>query len=785
MAYPAPFGGSVLAQWPNNSQSFDYGTVPVGKVGDVDYIRLLEILPATSGWVGGGGGGSGGGAAWPTPGFGHSATSAFGPWANQIAAASAPPQAPLSCRLISEPLRDGMPPFAALSYTWGDDKDVVTIRCNGRTLQITRSLLIALEALQNDHPAVLSRTQYIWADGICINQDKSSSDKPQQIPLMAELYRRATQVIVWLGPEHDPGPSTSASQPCTGPALASASAWQPRGPIMSMAAGSGGGPRDIDHAIPCIRKCANALVARPGASAAAMSMQEWAALGFYSVEELKLQLRAFYKLLQRRWFGRVWTIQEHAVARSVVILCGRHQISEADMINAGAFLASSGADSLVANWGKNPLILMYGIKSEQNAGAKPPLLNLLAHFRHRDAGDPKDKIYAVCDLASDSGPTGLNIKIDPNATIDKQDPNWREKARIDVGNLYRSVAIKFLCEYENLDIVSLAGRYTPATEISQATDEGRGRHADRPTLPSWVPDWSLPDSTVSIQLLEEKKMLRGPAAQSLGMFSGQYHQQPTYMFPLDQEPTIFAASGNTKYHFDLVTPGGPGLRVRGIILDRIARVGTWADEYLPVPSAWWADEPSENQLALAVRILDRLCDWMDLTAAESGRAYPATGEPLLDVFWQTMRCGHFRLGFARERQIFLEFYAVARSCMALCRGLRSQPWLRPAALAAHTVYKAATGGMNSGGWMSFLARTKMHTGNRGMFVTSTRGLVGLAPKGGATGDGIVIFQGGSVPFVVRAAPDGQNWEIVGACYVHGAMHGQLFYPESCVPMVIV
>ncbi|KAH7371295.1 heterokaryon incompatibility protein-domain-containing protein [Pyrenochaeta sp. MPI-SDFR-AT-0127] len=695
---------------------FNYEAVPVGNINGIDYIRLLEITVSPG---------------WTQPVYG---------WGNTMV--PFPPQtgpAPgLSCRLISVPLRDGMPSFSALSYTWGAASDRATIRCNDKTLDITRSLHVALETLKNYHPTVM--TQYLWADGICINQAKQSEEKAHQIPLMAELYRRATQVIIWLGED----------KPAVKPEEIT---WE-----------EFAGPADIEYAIPAIRKCANAHRVLPNASALTMSMQDWARLGFQSPDELKIQLRAFYRLLQRPWFGRVWTIQEHVVARSVVFLCGRHQISETELMNSSAFLASSGADVLIASWGGNPLIMLYGFKSEQTANAKAPLLNLLAHFRHRDAGDAKDKIYAVLDLAADSGtgPGGLDIKV---------------RKDISVGELYRAVAIKFLCEHENLDIVSLAGRYPLATGVTNDTEKGKKRHAERPMLPSWVPDWSLPDSTVSIQHLEDKKMLRGVTSFNLSGPS----QNPAYLFPLDQEPTQFRACGDTKYQFDLVSPDGPGLRVRGVELDQIGRVGILADDYRRPPDQWWLDEPQANQTNDVLRSLERMCNWLDLSGAESGRLY-FTGEPLLDVFWQTMRCGHYPHGLVQERKYFMDFYGTMRSAFALYRKLATQPWLRTMVLAAWNVYKATKG---TGVSVNFLARTKIYTGNRAMFSTVSKGLVGLAPKGSVAGDSIVILEGGKVPFVVRRCGQYGYWEIIGACYVHGCMHGHAFRAGDCAPMVIV
>ncbi|KAL6238452.1 hypothetical protein BDW75DRAFT_201371 [Aspergillus navahoensis] len=64
-----------------------------------------------------------------------------------------------------------------------------------------------------------------------------------------------------------------------------------------------------------------------------------------------------------------------------------------------------------------------------------------------------------------------------------------------------------------------------------------------------------------------------------------------------------------------------------------------------------------------------------------------------------------------------------------------------------------------------------------MFSTNY-GYVGMAPKGSRVGDHVASFEGGSVPFVIRRW--GRNWQVVGVCYVHGCMHGEVFSPERTV-----
>lgn len=42
-------------------------------------------------------------------------------------------------------------------------------------------------------------SRLFWIDAVCINQ-KDREEKSAQLPLMTAIYKRASRVIVWLGP---------------------------------------------------------------------------------------------------------------------------------------------------------------------------------------------------------------------------------------------------------------------------------------------------------------------------------------------------------------------------------------------------------------------------------------------------------------------------------------------------------------------------------------------------------------------------------------------------------
>jgi hypothetical protein len=50
-----------------------------------------------------------------------------------------------------------------------------------------------------------------------------------------------------------------------------------------------------------------------------------------------------------------------------------------------------------------------------------------------------------------------------------------------------------------------------------------------------------------------------------------------------------------------------------------------------------------------------------------------------------------------------------------------------------------------------------------------KGFVGQVPLGTQVGDKITIFEGSSVPFVVRQEAGNGAYKLVGACYIYGIM----------------
>ncbi|KAJ9609736.1 hypothetical protein H2200_006064 [Cladophialophora chaetospira] len=83
--------------------------------------------------------------------------------------------------------------FFSLSYACGDPQDTEVVLCNGKMMNIYKSLYKALQAVRLNDQQIS-----IWADCICINQ-RDLAEKAKQVSNMWRIYRYAYCTLIWLG----------------------------------------------------------------------------------------------------------------------------------------------------------------------------------------------------------------------------------------------------------------------------------------------------------------------------------------------------------------------------------------------------------------------------------------------------------------------------------------------------------------------------------------------------------------------------------------------------------
>ncbi|KAI1363302.1 heterokaryon incompatibility protein-domain-containing protein [Xylaria arbuscula] len=154
-----------------------------------------------------------------------------------------------------------------------DDHGKRLIMCNGRKMMVQANLYDALLQFRRVAPG-----RY-WVDAVCINQ-KDGKEKAQQMQMMSDIYRTAESVTIWLGkcPQ-------LISRGISRLEIAQGDIWQMK--------------KEDDRA------------------------------GKKQMLGDDSEPHAFYGaayLLSRRWFGRLWVVQEFCLARRMIIQFGEHRI---------------------------------------------------------------------------------------------------------------------------------------------------------------------------------------------------------------------------------------------------------------------------------------------------------------------------------------------------------------------------------------------------------------------------------------------------------------------------
>lgn len=102
-------------------------------------------------------------------------------------------------------LSESITPYTALSYTWGSREDPTRIYVNQPdhgsetygALDVTRNLYEALKHLRHEH-----ESRDFRIDAICIDQG-DLLERASQVKLMTDIYVKAQDTVVWLGPASD------------------------------------------------------------------------------------------------------------------------------------------------------------------------------------------------------------------------------------------------------------------------------------------------------------------------------------------------------------------------------------------------------------------------------------------------------------------------------------------------------------------------------------------------------------------------------------------------------
>jgi len=326
-----------------------------------------------------------------------------------------------------------------------------------------------------------SMVRAVWIDQVCIDQ-YNTEEKSAQVRIMHHIYRRARATIVYLG---DPTSKTAIGLEA---ALVLASLL-----------------RLDDDAIPIERVTRGHKWQRPLKRidwAAAQDAPDYTPMYCKFIRGIKLRNDRFVyfasDILGRRWWSRTWVVQEVVCSRVVIVMLGRR------FITWGALLAAcevaerlgyreryTGNNIVQEIWALEDLRQDYlvtanatladqwtvkKVKDLYESIASRTMSRILPRFIYKDVSDPRDKVLAVLNIASETM---------------REENRTRFFALVDYNLPVRTIYIR-ACELWYAESKTKFAATRPGESIGMLsfldyvfdTTEN-----DKISLPSWVPHW--------------------------------------------------------------------------------------------------------------------------------------------------------------------------------------------------------------------------------------------------------------------------------------------------------
>jgi hypothetical protein len=279
------------------------------------------------------------------------------------------------------------PQYEAVSYVWGMNTKREQIKIAGSTVEIVQNLFDMLRQVR--HP---ERKRTLWVDQLCIDQS-NNEEKADQVSFMREIYQNCTQCLVWLG-EFDETNGFSANH--------------------------------AKAAFECAHRFAMPDKFDDGHVPIVWTL-------YPTADKTR---RAFkYLFSENRWWYRIWTVQEVVLPAKPLLLYGNLSISWDILVQAGANMVID--DQLPEQYHQayRRLCKSQDAKDVETLNqCFTSFINGLSfdndrrvwtfrRWQYRRATDPRDMVYALTGLFSDSLRMPCDYKVSPaevfaRATID-------------------------------------------------------------------------------------------------------------------------------------------------------------------------------------------------------------------------------------------------------------------------------------------------------------------------------------------------------------------------------
>jgi hypothetical protein len=319
--------------------------------------------------------------------------------------------------------------YAALSYVWGNPNPAQTVYLDGSPRSITPNLAGALRRFRDS-----KRYLWLWTDALCINQS-NKAEVSQQVALMGLVYKKASKVLIWLGPSDDYSDKAM----------------------------------DVLHNFTTRLKDIHSLLdGKP----------DYMALRRLLPKRNYSDSRTVMHLFERNYWQRVWTLQEMVLNPNSVVYCGTRELDwmytclalepEFTGVPLDESPMMTSLFRLVADRHNAGLILERP-EQEERASDGEDLLRLLMIAREKNTSVEIDRIFGVFGLLDD----GVAIN-----------PDYQKS----IYTVCREVAQYFIRKQRSLDILT-------ACKSSLRADRDIVEPSDNLVWESWVPDWTKSANT--------------------------------------------------------------------------------------------------------------------------------------------------------------------------------------------------------------------------------------------------------------------------------------------------
>ncbi|KAL1600568.1 hypothetical protein SLS60_006954 [Paraconiothyrium brasiliense] len=272
-----------------------------------------------------------------------------------------------------------LPRYTALSYTWGDPRDLHEIVIdNFKTIKVRKNLFDFLQR----QSSIITEPKYFWIDAVCINQS-NMTERNHQVSLMKDIYVQAHEVYIWLGPEKE----------------------------------------NSDLAMDYLAMEGSRGLRRRGP-------------GYYPLWKGE-QGQALVHLCERPYWRRMWIIQEIAHAGKITVWCGSKSVEWSLIEQLYLTLKTLEDESwwahhqhAIAVLQSAAAVMVWQRAHWRHARTSTPTLKTLIEiFRDWRCVDVRDKVFALLSMASESTAIEANYSMAPRdiyfAVRDKHpDAGW-------------------------------------------------------------------------------------------------------------------------------------------------------------------------------------------------------------------------------------------------------------------------------------------------------------------------------------------------------------------------